>query len=210
MPAPVLASALDLVQWADQYEAAALLPELIRRLVLATLHPAPSSLTMRGNEGVRLAGWDGHVVCVNGNAFVPSGESGWEMGVSADITDKATKDYSKRTRTPRPIPRDTSTFVFVTPRRWAGKDSWIARRKKKNAVWQDIRVLDADDLAAWLVTAPGVHLWLSERLGMPATEAQTLEMWWEAWRTLTSHPISPALMGSGREAAAQSLSLIHI
>ena len=64
-------------------------------------------------------------------------------------------------------PSDT-TFVFVIPRRWSAKKKCATARRKEQ-VWRDVRVLDADDLEAWLQEAPATHVWFSRILGvMPA------------------------------------------
>ena len=205
MSLPFLANASDIVVWAaGTREAQALLPELIRRLVLATVQPSPSFVEMRANEGVALPGWDGRVECVAGNTFVPSGASGWEMGVQKDAGKKVRGDYGKRTKLPAPLDPATSTFVFVTPRRWAGRDAWL-KEARKASPWKDLRVLDVDDLAAWLVTAPGVHLWFSALIGKPAIEAQSLESWWMSWQPLTVPPMGARLLLSGRTAQAHAL-----
>jgi hypothetical protein len=42
-----------------------------------------------------------------------------------------------------------TTFVFVTPRRWNAKTKWLKTRRAEK-FWRDVRVLDVDDLEAWL------------------------------------------------------------
>ena len=39
--------------------------------------------------------------------------------------------------------------MFVTPRNWAGKDSW-AKDKRARDEWKDVRAFDASDLEQWL------------------------------------------------------------
>lgn len=204
MSLPFLANASDIVAWADTHAAREQLPELIRRLVLATVHPPPSFLEMRANEGVGLPGWDGRVECETGNTFVPSGASGWEMGVTADVGAKITGDFRKRTKAPAPVDPAISTFVFVTPRRWGGRETWL-KETRKTSPWQGLRVFDADDLAAWLATAPGVHLWFSALIGKPATGAQSLEAWWMSWRAMTTPPMTEGLLLSGRTVPSDTL-----
>lgn len=53
---PYLVNADDLEHWSDRYEAAAKLPLLVRRLVLAAR--GVTNVSFRTAAGVRLAGWD--------------------------------------------------------------------------------------------------------------------------------------------------------
>ena len=58
--------------WADHPDAIHLLPELVRRLVLATV-PELSHLGMPSGSAVSLPGWDGLITANTGNAWVPAG-----------------------------------------------------------------------------------------------------------------------------------------
>ena len=82
----------DLVQWADRRDSQGLLPEVVRRLVYATL-PAPRRVEFRSGEGVQYHGWDGYVEAPTGTVQVPEGISGWEIGTSVGIRAKANEDY---------------------------------------------------------------------------------------------------------------------
>ncbi len=88
-----------IANWADQPEAAQQLPELIRRLILATV-PALSHLDIPGGSAVWLPGWDGLLTAEAGNAWAPDGSSAWEFGCGKDPTGKANGDYRKRTDEP--------------------------------------------------------------------------------------------------------------
>src|SRR5689334_14778366 len=90
----------DLARWSQQHDAPAVLPDLIRRLLLATT--PLSSISMAAHAGTRLPGWDG-VVRANGEtAFCPDGRSVWELTVE-DEKSKFDKDFSKRTADPSPV-----------------------------------------------------------------------------------------------------------
>jgi transcriptional regulator with XRE-family HTH domain len=200
---PFRASAYDLSQWADRYDAFGYLPELVHRLIRATVADIVS-FTMPSKEGTRGAGYDGILETEHGHDFVPAGLSGWEMGVSADPKQKAEADYKKRTTDPLHINPSDTTFVFVTPHRWPGKTKW-ADEKRKAGVWRDVRVLDADDLEAWLLLAPGVHAWISRLIGKDPGNIRDLESFWGDWREATKPQLSPKLLLAGREAATQQL-----
>jgi hypothetical protein len=86
----------DLVQWADRRDSQALLPELVRQLVYATV-PDARRVDFRTGEGVQLPGWDGYVEAPTGTAYVPEGLSCWELGTGDGIAAKANDDYERRT-----------------------------------------------------------------------------------------------------------------
>jgi hypothetical protein len=159
---PELVTATDLAEAADRLEAGELTPRLVRRLLTRTA--GVEGVTMRATEGIRLGGWDGEVAASAGSAYVPSGSSAWEIGTGQNPKGKADEDYEKRTREPRGVNPANTAFVFVTARRWAGKNDWVAERAAEG-VWREVRSLDADDLHGWLEANPGVHIWISEQLG---------------------------------------------
>jgi hypothetical protein len=197
-----LASATDLAQWAERRDAQAQLPQLVRRLIAATANGL-SRLTIRAGEGIALPGWDGIAEAAHPSAFVPGGLSVWEMGVG-DPAPKAAGDYRKRTAEPTGVDVASTTFVFVTPRRWPGKQEWVKQRKEEG-VWHDVLVYDADDLETWLESAPAVHAWISSALGKDPYEAESLETWWAAWSGATQPAIPPALLLSGRDRETEQL-----
>src|SRR5437899_1052044 len=86
---------VDLVHWADRLEARAQLPLLVRQLVRTI--PSVKSLNFPAYEQVQRPGFDGQAEAQDDNQFVPSGISGWEMGVG-DPKEKADKDFKKRTK----------------------------------------------------------------------------------------------------------------
>jgi hypothetical protein len=158
---------------------------------------------MRTGEGAGLADYDGVVEATRGTPFVPEGPSVWEMGVGGAPAKKANSDYRTRTKDSLGIDKAITTFVFVTPRRWPKKRDW-ASRKRAEGKWRDVWVLDADDIEQALDEAPAVHFWLSEMLGMPAAEVQTLEDWWDRFSSIYEPTLTPRMVLAGRadEAAA--------
>src|SRR5262249_47003561 len=140
-------SATDLVQWSQRRDAQETLPELVRRLVFVTVD-GPSRVAFRAGEGVQLPGADGRGSTPHGNAFVPQGDSVWEMGTSADPAGKAQADYDNRLANLGDIDPASTSFVFVTSRRWPKKDEW-ANDRAREGKWREVRALDADDLEAW-------------------------------------------------------------
>ena len=197
MPSGALCDGTDLVAWADRRQAQSLLPSAVRRLLQST-GPGLSKLAMRTGEGVHLPGWDGIAHADRGSAFVPKGASGWEMSVGRNPGVKAEENWEKRTKAPGALVASETTFVFVTPRRWPGKEEWAAR-KIDDGSWRDVRVLDADDLAAWLEEAPAVHTWLSIQIGKIPSGTNDLEAFWNEWSGATRPDLTPAIILSGRD-----------
>ena len=117
---------------------------MIRRLIRATAIGV-TEFHVRTGEGVQLPGWDGIVRNEQDTPFVPEGNSGWEMSVASSPKTKADKDLKNRTEDSGLLTPETTTFVFVTLRRWGGKDVW-ARQKTEDGPWRRVRVLDADDV----------------------------------------------------------------
>ncbi len=173
-----------------------MLPELVRRLVLATA-PQATRVSFRSDEGVQLPGWDGIVVNTEATPFVPGGVSAWELTVSVGAGQKAQADYDKRSADPNGLRAEETTFVFVTAHRWAQKDQW-ARERKAEDRWHDVRAYDADDLATWLSQAPAVESWFARLIGKRPPGTVDLEGFWEAWSHGTRPPISGELITAGR------------
>ena len=94
--------ASEIVNWADKPDAQHQLPELVRRLVLATV-PQPVSLAMPSGSSVRMPGWDGLLDVVSGNTWVPNGKSAWEFSCENYPKQKADEDYAKRTEDPKGV-----------------------------------------------------------------------------------------------------------
>lgn len=195
----------DLEAWAQRMDSRSLLPELIRRLIHGTIPLSDIGLIdFPSGEGVGKHGVDGRVIVRESHAFVPPGASVWEMGVSKDFKGKANDDYEARRNNPGPgIDPKQTTFVFVTPRRWNNHEEW-ATEKRKDGLWADVRVLDADSLEQWLDQARAARAWLGPRLGK-APAAFELEDWWQEWSLQTDPPTSPSLVFGKREQAEQDI-----
>ena len=120
------------------------------------------------------------------------------MSVAKDPKGKAHDDWETRSTNSQPLQADEASFVFVTSRRWSDKEEW-ARERADEGPWRDVHVLDADNLAAWLDTAPAVHVWLSIQIGKRPTNVVDLESWWEEWSRGTRPPLTPQFVQAGRD-----------
>ena len=188
----------DLANWANRTDGAVNLPTLVANLVRATHGPAVQ-LRFPSDEGVRQPGWDGHTSAEQASAYVPQGESGWEIGSQRSrIAQKATEDYEKRTAKPSPFEPRNSAFVFVTPRHWPQKNEW-AKARQAEGPWREVRVYDADDLVHWIEQTPAVGLWLATRLEKRPAGTRQLEDVWEEWSLATQWPLTQDLVLSDRD-----------
>ena len=194
----------EIANWAGKASAQYDFPELVRRLILATV-PKPALLEMPSGSSVWQPGWDGLLVTKEGNTWVPDGASAWEFSRKKPVGSKATADYKKRTNNSQGVERLKATFVFGTPRNWTGKKKWVMGHSAEGH-WADVRALDADDLVVWLAQAPVVAHWFARLIGkLPDTGVISLDEWWDNWSSVTDPEISPELVISGRQEEAVSI-----
>src|SRR5581483_3513731 len=190
----ITANRLD--EWARTIAAQSDLPRLIRRLSHGSAHI--TSVAVPAGDSTTQAGWDGEIVSDTGNAWVPVGRSFWEFSCRADVTTKANEDFDKRTQqTVQPV-RSNAAFIFVTPRRWPSKATWLATRRAQGS-WADVRAYDADDLEQWLEQTPAVALQLAEELGLAGPGVESVERYWRTWASQTREEISTTAILSGRD-----------
>ncbi|WP_027187571.1 HigA family addiction module antitoxin [Desulfovibrio cuneatus] len=171
----------------------------IRTLV----HSTSSKLTKAnfpGNDDAERPGWDGYIEAQTATPWVPEGISGWEFGTNVDIKTKATSDFNKSVKAISEELQKQTTFIFVTPRRWAGKERWKDEQFKRN-IWKDVRAYDASDLEQWLEQSIPAQAWLANEIGQAAHQVRSLDQCWKDWadvcapplpRELFSHSVSEA------------------
>ena len=196
-------TANELTNWADNRVSQGDLPELIRRLIHSTIPSSDISRAgfLAGNS-IGLPDWDGVLETSAGNAWVPEGESRWELSCQKNPARKFEEDYQKRTRETSAEQQQKLTFVFATPRRIRGKSKRAQRHPDK---WREIRILDADDLEEWLEIAPSVSRWLAEKMGKNIDGFRSLDSEWDRWAGATDPKISAGLVLADRENASESL-----
>ncbi|KER73656.1 XRE family transcriptional regulator [Burkholderia cepacia] len=191
-------NATDLSQWAERRDAQSAMPELIRRLIFATVGPA-ADVHFPSDESVQYSGWDGQCKTDVGATYVPSGDSGWEIGTQrAKIGKKADDDFAKRSEEPLGYDPSQTTFVFATPQRFANKAGWVAQQKARG-IWRDVVLIDADDLVHWLEMCPAVAQWLSVKIGRRPNGLRNLEEVWSEWTGATTIPITADVLLTGRD-----------
>ncbi len=183
----------DLKHFADQRRAEEIIPEVIQRLITATTNV--ELIILPTGDSIYRSGWDGKVVYNESynHPFIPKGISLWEISREMDFQTKAEKDFKKRTENPLGEKITEGTFIFVTPRRWEGKNDW-ANAKRDTTDWANVRVIDADDLELWLGIAPAVGIWLARELGLRTENATSLFTFWDEWWHSTDPPIDQNLL----------------
>jgi hypothetical protein len=145
----------------------------MRRLISSTAIGL-KTVDFSADEAIRLSGYDGRVLADNGSPWVPAEFSVWELGTGKDPKAKADEDYDKRTNDPLGVDMLQTTFVFVTPRNWPGKNAWAESRSAEGK-WKNVLAFDAESLAQWLESAPGVAAWFGPIVGAVPEDARDLE-----------------------------------
>ncbi len=193
---PEFADATRLSRWAEEKEAKYVFPRLLRRLLAAT--PGIENLTARAGEGISLGGWDIRATAAAATPWLPEGPLAFELGVGRSPRVKAQSDYEKRLKNPLEVnPKETS-YMFITPKRWQDSSTWAAEREAEG-MWRRVRVIDGDDLEAWLEATPAVHYWISEQIGLNPRGLMTADRWWTQFSGRTRPMLPPAFLLAGRE-----------
>jgi addiction module HigA family antidote len=159
-----------------------------------------------GNEDAERPGWDGFVVASEGTPWIPQGNSGWEFGCNSEPKEKAESDYARRTKTTEKSARAESTFVFVTPRSWTGKNKWESDRRGENQ-WKDVRVLDASNLEQWLEQSIAAQTWFaSETRRAGSSGTRSLDQCWTDWANVSKPPLVGGLFATALREGGSILS----
>jgi hypothetical protein len=195
----------DLAQWADTKDCQTTLPELIRKLINSSTRTI-KRLTIPSGDAVNLSGWDGIVETTESINTIEKGISLWEMGTNKEIKKKIDDDFNKRNGNPLGFEMAEATFVFITPRKWAGATKWI-EDKKKNSKWKDIVVYTAIELEYWIEQHPTVGLWLATLLNkVPLTNGMELpSTFWDKWAKGRDVMLRYDLLLGGRTEAINSI-----
>lgn len=181
-------TATQIAKWADEKKAQTDLPRWIRLLCFDA--GSTRLIAFPAGDSTYTHGWDGTLHREKGDAWVPTGVSRWEMGCDKGVTTKANREYRKRTDQTTETERLTTTFVFVTPRRWSTKSKWLVGHRAK-AEWANVLAFDADDLEQWLEQTPAVALQFAEELGLSGWGVESPSRYWQLWSEQCSPAITP-------------------
>ncbi|MCW4002757.1 MAG: hypothetical protein NWE95_02460 [Candidatus Bathyarchaeota archaeon] len=197
-------TAINITRWVEnnQREAQEILPLLIKRLIFASVNA--SLIRFPSGDSIVLPGWDGILKTDKGNAFIPTGDSAWELSNEKTVKTKADSDYLKRTQNPSAVDKKKATFVFVTSQRWSELANWVSE-KKSEGQWADVRALSAEELADWLSQCPAVHRWFARLIGNRPEGVWDAEQAWEGWSLATKPQCNTNLVIAGRNDQADNL-----
>lgn len=196
--------AADIIAWGGSgIEPRHRLSVFLRTLVNST-GASLSKMSFPGNDDSERPGWDGEVDAAEATPWVPQGRSGWEFGVNSDPKGKADGDFAKSVKAIDAAERKEITFVFVTPRTWAGKDEWVKARKKEK-LWKDVRAYDASDLEQWLEQSIPGQVWFANETGQDAQGALSLDKAWKIWAADCEPPLKPSLFDDALAAYRSTL-----
>ena len=157
-----------------------------------------------GNDDAQRPGWDGFIEASEGTPWIPEGLSGWEFGVDHAIKGKADGDFAKSVKATSKADRDQITFVFVTPRRWPGKQDWI-RAMKAAGQWKDVRAYNSSDLEQWLEQSLAGQTWFANETQRPSDGVRSLDKCWSDWATVASPPLTGSLFEPAIAAARRKM-----
>ncbi|MEA5673968.1 HigA family addiction module antitoxin [Pseudomonas sp. MH2] len=157
-----------------------------------------------GNDDAERPGWDGLVEAGEGTPWVPEGCSGWEFGTNEKPLTKANGDYDKSVIALEPSVRRNMTFIFVTPRRWPGKGSWVVSKQALKE-WKDVRAYDASDLEQWLEQSLPGQAWFASETHIPAQDVRSLDKCWTEWAEVSNPPLAGGLFASAIEDAKRAV-----
>lgn len=192
----------DLKRWADTRESQSLLPELVRRLICASVKQL-DRLSFPCGDAVHMPGWDGIVSSPEPIDLVPEGDSLWECGVNKEIQAKANDDIIKRAADPLGHIKSNSTFVFVTPREWAGADAWVIANQSG---WKKLVVYTAVELEAWIEKCPAVGIWLADKLNILNAGGYLLpDEFWMQWASGDQYTLPYQIVTAGRKKATEKV-----
>ena len=176
-----LITALDLNQWADKKDSEGLMPELMRRLIHASIKDV-TRISFPNEDCVDLPGFDGVLETTYLNPYVPVGLSAFEIGTNKGQKSKADGDYNNRIKEISDGEKANTNFVFVIPRKWKAARKW-EKEKNEEKRWKSVKVLTAIELEDWLSLCPSVAVWLLAKMGMinSDTTLDSPEGFWKKW-----------------------------
>lgn len=187
-------TAREIEAWAHRnLQARALLAVFLRKLVNSTGQNLVR-VDFPGYDQAERRGWDGWVEAGIATPWIPLGKSGWEFGCNEEPKQKADDDFAARVKAMTTAERLETAFVFATPRRWDGKESW-RRERQALGEWKSVVVYDASDLEQWLEQSIPTQGWFAEELGRAETGAESLDEHWIRWSSATEPPLSKEIFG---------------
>lgn len=192
----------EIADWAATTISARVRLSVLLRTLVNSTGIGLSRVDFPGNDDAQRAGKDGNVVAAEGTPWVPKGRSCWEFGCNQKPKAKADQDYENKTTATEKAERDESIFVFVTPRRWPGKQKWEDARRAEEQ-WKDIRALDASDLEQWMEQSIAAQTWFATETHRPSNGAYSLDSCWADWANVSDPPLPGSLFDTATGIGAE-------
>jgi hypothetical protein len=213
MRCPKWITAQDIDGWASAPQAKLLLPDLLRRLVYATVpRESLKKIDFPAGAEVQRPGYDGTTVAANTTPFVPEGVCFWELSCNANPKQKAQSDYDKRIQQhqERLKAGETenlaeATYIAVTALDWQDAEDW-AKDRKKEGKFKDVLVYDSNRLEHWIQDAPAVGLWLAQKIKGKCDGVLDLEAHWANVQATLRRPLPPKVLLVNRDPIGTSFS----
>lgn len=142
-----------------------------------------------GNAQSQRHGWDGKVGTEIANAWIPAGDSRWELGTTEEAFLKFKKDFEYRSNTVKN--KENLSFIFVTPRKFShnNDDKEKYSEKIQSEGWKSVRIYDSSDLEQWLEQSIPAQIWLAEKLHRDTQGFKSLDKYWSKWIGVTNSVI---------------------
>jgi hypothetical protein len=201
---PTWVKAREIDDWAKTMAAKPLLPELLRRLVLATVDRGNlQAVDFPAYEEIQRPGFDGRTLTDIPTPFVPSGKCVWELSCDGNPRRKADEDYNKRLEEIQEQGTRGISYIAVTARDWIGAADWAEQRTAEGK-FKEVRAYDSSRLEQWLLCAPAVSLWLAEQLGKRTHGVTTVRDHWRILVGTLKKAVPPELLLLNREGTAKA------
>lgn len=195
----------DIESWAAHNIAARSRFAVFLRTLVHSTGIGLTEVDFPGNDDAERAGWDGKVQAGEGTPWIPAERSGWEFGTNEEPKTKAESDYQKSLIAASALEQAEIEFVFVTPRRWPGKNNWV-KEKKAEGAWKNVRAYDSSDLEQWLEQSLPTQAWFANETKAPSHEVRSLDKCWADWANVAQPPLPGSLFSSAIEEAKRKLS----
>lgn len=207
-------TAQDLHRWAQSPQGKLLLPELLRRLVFATVSSQDLKHLDFPSEGeIHRPYYDGVTNSSVSTPFVPQGTAYWELGCEVGkCKGKAQRDYDNRIREHNKRVADgeadqihEATFIAVTALNWPSRAKWVRARSNDN-LFAGVRAYDSNDIEHWLYQAPATALWLAEKIHGRRDGLVSLKEHWEDVLATLQESLPAKILLVNRENACSAFS----
>lgn len=197
-------SASNIISWVENNNKLSQqeLPQIIRRLCFHAKDT--KAISFPAGDSTFMPSWDGTLESTDGNAWIPAGKSVWEIGTDSSIGSKANSDFIKRTEGSSEEFKADYTYIFITPRRWKGKEKWITDNKDTGG-WKEVKAYDATDLEEWIDSQPSNAVYIAGVLGISGYGIKSAEAYFNDWANQCKPAITKEALILGRESSFKSL-----